>query len=123
LLSESLANDKGNNFSGATTDQRGAGFARTFDNTAIGNAGDGTDIGAYELKDSDGDGVEDFGDNCPSTPNPEKIAFGSNRDGNNQIYVMNADGSNQTRLTNNPASDLHKSFGPDGSKVTFDCQA
>ncbi len=28
-----------------------------------------------------------------------KIAFTSNRDGNNEIYVMDADGSNQTRLT------------------------
>ena len=35
-----------------------------------------------------------------------KIAFTSNRDGNTEIYVMNAqDGSNQTRLTDNAASD------------------
>jgi hypothetical protein len=32
-----------------------------------------------------------------------RIAFSSNRDGNFEIYVMNADGSAQTRLTNNPA--------------------
>ena len=42
-----------------------------------------------------------------STPTPcngNKIAFVSNRDfnGNSEIYVMNANGSNQTRLTNNP---------------------
>src|SRR3990170_8751258 len=30
-----------------------------------------------------------------------KICFTSNRDGNDEIYVMNADGTNQTRLTNN----------------------
>ena len=36
----------------------------------------------------------------PSTA-PSKIAFMSNRDGNNEIYVMNAaDGSDQTNLTN-----------------------
>ena len=38
------------------------------------------------------------------TPGPcDKIAFDSNRDGNDEIYVMNADGTGQTRLTNNPA--------------------
>src|SRR3989304_2986660 len=34
-----------------------------------------------------------------------KIAFHSDRDGNYEIYAMNADGSGQTNLTNNPASD------------------
>jgi len=32
-------------------------------------------------------------------PDGSKIAFGSNRDGNFEIYVMDADGSHQTRLT------------------------
>jgi hypothetical protein len=35
----------------------------------------------------------------------------SNRDGNNEIYVMNADGSNQIRLTTNPASDFYPGWG------------
>jgi|DewCreStandDraft_4_1066084.scaffolds.fasta_scaffold17006_5 TolB protein len=34
-----------------------------------------------------------------------KIAFYSDRDGNWEIYVMDANGSNQTRLTNNSAED------------------
>ena len=34
-----------------------------------------------------------------------RIAFHSNRDGNWEIYVMNADGSGQTRLTDNLAGD------------------
>ena len=42
----------------------------------------------------------------PTSCNSNKIAFISNRDGNSEIYVMNANGSNQTRLTNNPASDI-----------------
>ena len=44
----------------------------------------------------------------PTSCNGNKIAFTSNRDfnGNSEIYVMNANGSNQTRLTNNPASDI-----------------
>jgi probable HAF family extracellular repeat protein len=48
-----------------------------------------------------------------------KIAFTSNRDGNSEIYVMNADGSNQTRLTDNAARDHDPSFNSDGSKITF----
>jgi Tol biopolymer transport system component len=33
------------------------------------------------------------------------IAFVSDRDGNDELYVMNADGTGQTNLTNNPADD------------------
>jgi len=39
----------------------------------------------------------------------------SERDGNYEIFIMNADGSGQTRLTNNPASDWWPSFSPDGT--------
>ena len=48
-----------------------------------------------------------------------KIAFTSNRDGNDEIYVMNADGSNQTRLTNNTALDDAPAWSPDGTKIAF----
>ena len=41
-----------------------------------------------------------------------KIAFVSSRDGNSEIYVMNADGSGQTKLTNNTASDSRPAFAP-----------
>ena len=48
----SLAIDRGINSSSLTTDQRGVGFARTYDNPAVTNAngGDGTDVGAFEAK-------------------------------------------------------------------------
>ena len=46
-----------------------------------------------------------------------KIAFGSLRDGDFEIYIMNADGSNQTRLTNNRGWD--PCFSPDGNKIAF----
>ena len=48
-----------------------------------------------------------------------KIAFVSDRDGNREIYIMNADGSGQTNLTNNAAEDLWATFSPDGSKIAF----
>ena len=48
-----------------------------------------------------------------------KIAFTSQRDGNHEIYAMNADGSGQTNLTNHGAGDLTPAWSPDGSKLAF----
>jgi WD40-like Beta Propeller Repeat len=46
------------------------------------------------------------------SPADGQIAFQSNRDGNNEIYVMNADGTDQTRLTNNSAADQEPAWTP-----------
>jgi serine/threonine protein kinase len=48
-----------------------------------------------------------------------KIAFTSDRDGNNEIYLMNADGSNVQRLTNNLTYDMFPAWSPDGSRIAF----
>ena len=50
---------------------------------------------------------------------PGKIAFVSVRAANQEIYVMNADGSGQTRLTFSPGSDRTPSWSPDGTKIAF----
>ena len=47
------------------------------------------------------------------------IAFRSSRDGNLEIYVMDADGSNPVRLTNEPASDEQPAWSPDGRRLAF----
>ena len=41
-----------------------------------------------------------------------KIVFVSERDGNEEIYVMNPNGTAQTRLTNNPAVDDDADWSP-----------
>ena len=48
-----------------------------------------------------------------------KIAFTSDRDGNSEIYSMNADGTGQTNLTHNPALDYGPAWSPDGSRIAF----
>ena len=48
-----------------------------------------------------------------------KIAFVSDRNGTNDIWVMNADGSGQTRVTTLAGEENHPSFSPDGSAIVF----
>jgi Tol biopolymer transport system component len=48
-----------------------------------------------------------------------KIVFTAQRDGGYEIYVMDSDGANQTRLTNNPASDDSAAWSLDGTKIAF----
>jgi Tol biopolymer transport system component/subtilisin family serine protease len=53
------------------------------------------------------------------SPDGTKIVFQSSRDGQAEIYVMNSDGTGQTRLTNNPAMDTAPAWSPDGTKILF----
>jgi Tol biopolymer transport system component len=46
------------------------------------------------------------------SPDGTKIAFDSMRDGNAEIYIMNADGSAQTRITQNSAGDMFTVWQP-----------
>jgi TolB protein len=62
----------------------------------------------------------DSGDAEPSwSPDGTRIAFTSRRDGNFEVYVMNADGSGQTNITNNPANDSGPEWSPDGTRIAF----
>jgi Tol biopolymer transport system component len=55
------------------------------------------------------------------SPDGTKIAFSSNRDGDFEIFVMNADGSDQTQLTFNAgAQDRIPSWTADGTQIVYD---
>ena len=53
------------------------------------------------------------------SPDGALVAFHSNRDGNMEIYVMTADGSQVTRLTDNEADDMFPTWSSDGTKIAF----
>ena len=45
------------------------------------------------------------------------LVFNSYREGNGEIYVMDADGTNETRVTNNSIPNNFPVWSPDGSRV------
>ena len=47
------------------------------------------------------------------------LAALSGHEGNSEIYIMNADGTNPVNLTNNEAWDFNPSWSPDGKKIAF----
>jgi TolB protein len=55
------------------------------------------------------------------SPDGARLAFISNRDGNDELYTMNADGSDVRRLTETPdASESFPAWSPDGQFISFD---
>jgi dipeptidyl aminopeptidase/acylaminoacyl peptidase len=53
------------------------------------------------------------------SPDGSKIAFGSNRDGNYEIYVMDHDGGHKRRLTNTAIDEYTPRWSPDGSLIAY----
>jgi len=48
-----------------------------------------------------------------------RVAFHSMRDGNSEIYTMNANGGNETSVTEDPATDMDPAISPDGRDMVF----
>ncbi len=53
------------------------------------------------------------------SPDGSRIAYTSNRDGDDDIFIMNADGSNPVNLTRNEGSDSSPTWSPDGAYIAF----
>src|SRR5690606_32927267 len=48
------------------------------------------------------------------------IIFASQRDGNWELYLMDANGERVRRLTDDPAADTNPAWSPDGGRVAFE---
>ena len=53
------------------------------------------------------------------SPDGARIAFISDRDGNEEVYVRDLETGQDTRVTNNEAPDSWPTWSPDGSKIAF----
>ena len=85
------------------------------------------------VMDADGENQRNLTNHHAGDINPEwspdgrQIAFSSNRDrawefegwDNQDIYVMNTNGTNLTNLTNHPARDVGPDWSPDGKQLAF----
>jgi Tol biopolymer transport system component len=52
------------------------------------------------------------------SPDGQKIAFSTTRTGTHEIYLMNPDGSGQTRLTSG-TNELNPAWSPDGTEIAY----
>lgn len=53
------------------------------------------------------------------SPDGSKIVFASDRYGNYDLFIIEKDGSNLRRLTNDPIDEWAPSWSPDGTKIAF----
>ena len=85
-----------------------------------------TSEGNIMVMNADGSGRENVKSKYPAaasrpfwSPDGRRIAFNSVKDGNMEIYIVNADGTEQRNLTNNPAHDGYISWSPDSKRILF----
>ena len=105
-------------------------FASRRDTLEFPNPESDLELYVMDASDEDGDGngnhLRRLTDNAAAddqpawSPGGRKLAFHSTRDGNDEIHVLDADGSGTPmNLTNHPGRDLWPVFSPDGSRLAF----
>jgi Tol biopolymer transport system component len=57
------------------------------------------------------------------SPDGSRIVYASNRDGNYELYVVDADGQNSQRLTMTTANEGEPSWTPDGTEIVYQSDA
>ena len=53
------------------------------------------------------------------SPDGSQLVFTSHRDGNAEIYIANADGSDPVRITTHEERDDYATWHPDGKSIVF----
>jgi Tol biopolymer transport system component len=98
-------------------------FTRGGGPTAVKTARNEADV--WKMR-SDGSDLQNLTPNTPGfdgypsfSGDGKQIVFRSGRNGNLDLYLMNADGSNVRRLTNDSANDLFPVFSPTANQIAF----
>ena len=81
-----------------------------------------SDIFVYSVETGRSQNITDhrsFNADPSFSPDGKQIAFDSFRDGNQEIYLMNTDGTGLRRLTFTNAGNAHPAFSPDGTQILF----
>jgi tetratricopeptide (TPR) repeat protein len=83
------------------------------------------DIACWDVEEGELDDVTDGGGGLSHqewpcwSPDSERIAFTSTHEKNQELYLADADGENELRLTNDPAIDAHPCWSPEGETIAF----
>jgi Tol biopolymer transport system component len=56
------------------------------------------------------------------SPDGARIVFESRREGDADIWIMDADGSGQRRLTADAGDETHPDWAPEGDRIVFDAE-